>query len=461
MTEEVAEAGVEVAEKAVEDVMDPGAPPTPSTDAIIYVPGLAQRLLDQGIDNIGRKMIGALERNSEDPADRYKLVDKGEISYRDEYASGVRSLVREDAAGDRVVADLYELRYHQTLNKSFEDRSLLGKCLVVLMNLVGAIPAYGRAWRAKGKSKAEKAQLLIAAAMLFLIAGYFLVLVVTAAATAVQLLGLEQTAGEASQVTRAVAPDNASSPVQNAAAEAGHAAPATGVLPWLQALVVLVAGLGALSRESLKELLSEAATGVVATLGYLQMADRKQSVVGQLTALLEQLLERESPYRRVHLVTYSFGSVIALDALFPQHQPAAHLSRLDSLVTIGCPFDMIRIFWPEYFARRQSRDGVPEHWYNIYSRFDLLSSNFRDDDQEAAADRALPVTGRTDAESVGPENFAYDIGIQMGRYQILGMLTVRGLQVHRLYWEGSGVTEMSCFDLVVPALLASAEGPDV
>ncbi|MEN8178259.1 MAG: hypothetical protein ABFS39_06510 [Pseudomonadota bacterium] len=453
-------------------------------DAVIYIPGLAVNQLSQDIETIGNKIAGSLERNSEEIGDAFVLKDGVEEDYADGHRTRIRQIQVTTGEEVRTVADLYELNYRGCIRKSFEERSLLGKCLTVLVMLFGSTPAFIRAAVQPGKTIAEKAQLFFAGAILGLMALYFFLLLVTAIGTLT--LGVGET--QLQTGIPGVAVSNPNQPVQletqaegdpanDAAEQSGSDAAQPSLqerdelaagwnrlvawFPFLQGLIVIVAAVGALRKESLKEVISEAATEFVTAVGYIQAAERKQSVNGQLNALLEYILEKKPGYRKVHIVGYSFGSLIALDCLFPRYKPALHLNRVDSLVTIGCPFDMVRIFWPEYFTRRQAPAQSNMQWFNIYSRYDVLGSNFRNDDQEQDAESLFEVKegGGQSAESstapvrLSPRNIAYDLGMEMGKYPLATVLTFKGFRAHQLYWEGRGVSELSCFDLVMPSLL--------
>ncbi len=84
----------------------------------------------------------------------------------------------------------------------------------------------------------------------------------------------------------------------------------------------------------------------------------------------------DEPYTSVHIVAFSFGSVVSLDLLFPHSRPGARIGTIKNLVSIGCPFDIIRTYWPAYFKDRQKKSNVPEKWVNIYASLDVFGSNY-------------------------------------------------------------------------------------
>ena len=70
---------------------------------------------------------------------------------------------------------------------------------------------------------------------------------------------------------------------------------------------------------------------------------------------------------------------------------ARALSTVKNLVTIGCPFDMVRTYWPNYFINRQRQSNAPVQWINIYAPLDVFGSNFRDDDKTDDAEQGIVV----------------------------------------------------------------------
>ena len=160
-----------------------------SRDAVIFIPGLGDGLLYQDIETIGNKIAGALERNSEEVRDAFVLKDGVEEDYADDHRTRIRQIQVTSGDEVRTVADLYELNYRGCIRKSFDERTLLGKCLTVLLMLFGTTPAFVRAAVQPGKTAAEKIQLFFAGLILGLVALYFFLLLATAAGTIAVSLG--------------------------------------------------------------------------------------------------------------------------------------------------------------------------------------------------------------------------------------------------------------------------------
>ena len=68
--------------------------------------------------------------------------------------------------------------------------------------------------------------------------------------------------------------------------------------------------------------------GLLALIYYMRLGERRQVLTGQLAALLEHAVQKpEVEYRRIDIVAYSFGTVIAMDALFPVGRPPGGVSH--------------------------------------------------------------------------------------------------------------------------------------
>jgi hypothetical protein len=101
---------------------------------------------------------------------------------------------------------------------------------------------------------------------------------------------------------------------------------------------------------------------------------------GQLRSLIEKL--HEENYDEIYLVSYSFGALLAYDALFPrtelQLDPQNRYSKVSKLITVGFPYDLITIFSPKYYSSRgcNLRDGVALSWLNVFLKTDAFATEF-------------------------------------------------------------------------------------
>ena len=184
-------------------------------------------------------------------------------------------------------------------------------------------------------------------------------------------------------------------------------------LPFAAAVLALVASL----PQSWRSALTSSTDYMLAFFSYVAAGVQRDAAVGTLASFMTQLVEGER-YERIHIVAYSIGSVIALDAVFPTSPPIQVFRKLDTLTTIGCPGDIIQTFWDDYFQERYNLAGVPRRWINIFIPSDLLASNF--------------IFGNYDAET--PEE-----AIEQRRQRLFGFVQdTRGLKkvIRKFQWSG-------------------------
>lgn len=234
---------------------------------------------------------------------------------------------------------------------------------------------------------------------------------------------------------------------------------------WSELSLASLVGLGLLSRERGKvtRFFSRLSEELLAFVHYLSFAERRAEITGLVDQRIEELAEAHPGYSRFAVLAYSFGSIVALDAFCPpDEQRARRLARVDTLVTIGSPYDFVLTYWPDYFAGRDPRHRPPALWLNIYSPVDVLGSRF---DKSALRER----TGGSGLEDSfggdgrlahGPtEEVAFRENFVSERLGWLQTFLLVGLRAHSMYWSPRENSERNCLHLVVPRLLAGEVQP--
>jgi hypothetical protein len=291
-----------------------------------------------------------------------------------------------------------------------------------------------------------------------------------------------------------------SPPAPTAPTAGGGAAPATSLPTVPQQIVIVVTGILFLLRPSWKAGVTAMGNTYLYFYYYLGYGRVRPEVVGQFRTLVEKVAElttvvkvqradgtevdQAAPlYERIHVVGYSFGSVVALDSLYPFNQePPGRFSVVDAFVTIACPFDVIRTYFTEYpdppavadpasaarpdppysyFEKRDALPDAPKRWLNIYSLSDVMSSNFRDDERVDVASRGIglrpegtarrqgapqpgPLAPQQNVHFVGPYNAATTT--------FWDLFTLYGIRSHAGYWGQGNEIEVNCFDVIIPWL---------
>jgi len=391
------------------------------TDALLFLPGVGQVAgSDETTLAFAARIASALDHGSLTPRAIFRVKSRVEQARHEvgEHRFLVCQILRVDPDGsERPVLDVYKLDYQNILVKDYEQQSSFRRATVTAFEAGrGALRILGALRRSKAMSARRLLQVLTAFFMWILLSVYFLLLL--ASLLAVLSVGLESvlelnrdaTAPGAGTVLTAVASFSA----------------------WLSGIAILVTVFTSFVPERWKTELVGMGASYVRMNAYLSVNQQRSAILGRFHALLEHIAEKEVPYRRTHVVAYSFGSVVALDALFPPDNfskiplNAPRLEAIDKLVTIGCPFDFIRALWPRYFENRVTVSGAPRAWFNVYTPADAFGSNFRDDDTLGEATVSL-------AEK-SPSNLVYE----QSKYGVLDALSFVALRAHGMYFAPDG-----------------------
>ncbi|HTP09992.1 MAG TPA: hypothetical protein VMP08_17165 [Anaerolineae bacterium] len=406
-------------------------------DAVIFIPGLGN-WHEQSVDDIARRIAVSLDRNAHSSAAQFKLqpeakeeeyVSDGDLARR----SRVRTITRKDAAPEVPVLDVYEFDYQPILTRKYEHLNPVMQSVRLFSLLALNLPRLIKASRSRAKSGSAKAQFYMAVLIVSLLIVYMAFLFIAAAGV------IGQAIVQAAQTVGVISP----------AAAPASGAPAPLYLGTLQSIVILVAAVQALWPK-LREALLQGALTYTCVIEYITYGERRDVIAGQFLDLLEHLAEK-GQYRQIHVIAYSFGSIIAIDALFPANQKASdRYSLIQTLSTIGCPYDLVRMIWPTYFEDRYGKLDWPQRWLNVYSPLDALASDFYDHDhKKGSSEKALQLA---EGGERMPQNLVYRSGSV--QFSPLAALALQGIRAHADYWEAEYESEVSCFTDIVQTLYA-------
>ena len=430
-------------------------------DAILFIQGAGSEKLNQHIDVIARRFRDALERQTQPAEIQFKIIGAPEEKYGEIYRTPIRTITHSvgGKGAPQPVADIYVLDYRDTLTKRFDGYNPLIKILVMFSTMAALFPRVICSLGKDAKDLRDKLQLITMGGIMLALVAYTGILMSALVMTITQLPELQTEVPQwiDSTYKNFITPisrdeskkSNGTEALQRSKEEKKQKGAKLGLL---QSMVVILTGLGLFKRKSLKEEISNIATVFVCAGNYLRLADCKPEVVGQATALLEHIAEKKEKYRSVHIVAYSFGSLVALDVVFPHSRPGARLDTISTLVTIGCPFDLVRMYWPEYFTQRRVHEHACPKWINVYAPLDVYGSNFRDDMHIGEAEKGIDVISDTAAVFKPAVNISYVVGMQTGQLNAFDVLTIKGVKIHNLYWSDGEAPEISCFDDITAEL---------
>ncbi|TAF08828.1 MAG: hypothetical protein EAZ75_10090 [Flavobacteriia bacterium] len=174
---------------------------------------------------------------------------------------------------------------------------------------------------------------------------------------------------------------------------------------------------------------------------YIQYGEQSQIIQGNFDALVEYIVENEEN-PTVHLHTYSFGSIIALDALFPiGTEPCNNiLNNIKLLITVGAPYEFIDSYYPNFYSGRTDKMCQQIEWINVYSTLDAFASNFRKDNKSGKAQ--FGIKGKKEV----PINLNYEIA-RKEKCNVFSFLTLKHITMHQSYWDDSK-SGQSCTRLI-------------
>jgi len=462
----------------------PSPAPTGGTlngTAILYVPGIHHENPERELDILAQKLARALDQHAADGRPTF-FVEPCQVPLGNRTRTGCRLLRRDSAGGaGETVADLFELNYRDTLLEPYRKQNALAKILTVMLALAVMLPAACWRWfrpRLRNPLRTTSQRGHVAYA-LFLLACVVLYLVVLTSAGVKVLLGAAAdrpaalTQGDAVTV-KATSPGSGPpslSPAEPAATTNAPAAsipsswrrpmgrllaPVEALWHWATGsdsrLFVLLTSVALLVGPGLRDRIKRSAEQTVALGLYFGLGLRRPQLLGGFDEAIEAL-GGQAGYTRCCVIAYSFGSILALDALFPPcERRAARLDRIETLITIGSPHDLILTYWPRYFDGRHPGHPAPRSWVNVYLPADVLSSRFNREPGAPPTTSGSPDAGlaqRPTAElaflEVQPDE----------RLGFLGWISLLGLRSHSMYWSAEEDQERSCLGLFVAELFPS------
>jgi hypothetical protein len=178
----------------------------------------------------------------------------------------------------------------------------------------------------------------------------------------------------------------------------------------------------------------------------IRFIENDKVVADSISEQLNQALDGLGPSGwkgPVHLLGYSFGSLVLFETMFPRTRALRGYpppTKISSLVTIGCPLDVVRLFKPNYVADREARDPALG-WTNVFNEADIFASNLTDHDDKSQG------AGSVTIGAVTPVSVRYT-DQEIGILQILA-----SGKTHSGYWAKG---RANCFGNLVPTLVPPA-----
>ncbi len=423
--------------------------------AILYLPPIHHEQPERELETIGQKIAVALDMHGIRGEPRYRAEAEQTLLAGQKVTRCrlLRQQGNEDAAAE-TIAHLFKFDYRPELLSWQHERGAPTRFLIALLSFVVAFAVVVWRWMRPGhkvKTVAQRAQTVYAFACLALLGGYLALLILTAYLTLTQGAAAAVFARPAGTNTvAAAAPVTVDAATKNADAEQWGAfferwlvdlPQQTANQAGAARIFVVLAFLGAAFGPAFTRQAAAMTRSTIAMCFYLSLGFKKPQLLGALDQWVEQIMESEQ-YDECVVLAYSFGTVLAFDALFPPSEiRAARLSEIRTLVTVGSPHDLILTYWPRYFDKRSASHRPPANWINVFLPADLLSTRFLDRKTESTPLPHLPNREAAFREGYGDEALG-----------LLGWITLLGLRAHTMYWSNDNERERNSLGLVIADL---------
>jgi hypothetical protein len=420
-------------------------------EAIIFIAPLGAGFVDKSMKNIAYRMALALDRNAKTATVKFEIEIKNEplvskaSKGKDEDENQIYSICKKANDEKMAFIDLYGLDYNKSLIRDYEESNLFIKTLRLFLaiftnshRLIPVLLSFNRK-NFKAKTFSAKLQFVFGVAILCLLIIYvFSLFLAIYNVVFIQFSGLKIKIFSAFLSWK---PINVT----------------LNMLIKISPVVVLLVSFLELFKPNLKEIFAKSSIEFVSVIDYLSLGIHRDVINGKLADLVEYIVEKQI-YQNIHIISYSFGAIVAIDSLFPSgRQPGERFNNVNTLVTIGCPFDFLRVFWPGYFNKRQGLIDSPKRWLNIYSPVDIFASNFRDDSKNCEAEKTVNLTNLQDDVKLKPKNIVYSCGLEIEELSFWAWLTLMGIRAHTMYWEPQFESEISCFDILIPKMYENSD----
>lgn len=381
----------------------------------IYIPGLASELSNCSMDSYIKNFMKALDKNDPDKNNQYNLkFEKVTFDGFEETTFNVGAIYRQQkdlSNTSEVLYKMYELDYENEFTANFKNSNVFKQSLLLFWGLFKMTPVFIRSFfYGPGLNRKQRYQSF-----------YFFIIMILVALFTVMLFP--------SLIT--LVADNISS----FKAYLKNIVPASFIsymhtIKSFSKTLIAVTGVIAVFFPLVQKIIAITAMEYLCVHYYLKYGEGKQTLTGKLSLLVEKIAEQEN-YESFEIHAYSFGSIIAIDTLFPKNSQNVDLrikKEITHLTTVGCPFDFLRVYYKHYFENRNQNQTQIKEWVNVKSALDVLSSNFRNDSLEMNSDPLLSPGG------ISIKNIDFEI-IDVNHINWLDYVFLLSFKTHRMYWE--------------------------
>jgi hypothetical protein len=390
----------------------------------IYISGLGQSFVNETVEKYAQRLKN--EMSFDTNGVEYEIKTE-KVVYTNERESTVVSIYENNGEAERLVYKFYDFKYHEILTEKFNSYSLVLKNFWLLVLVIRKVPlVLKRLFRPN--SYTHPYQMLYFFIIFFIIA--FTIILMLPATLSV----ITNFLGEAHTNDFIIGLKDFFGIKQIPLVSVGFLDGLSKVIVGFTALVLLI-----LPKANV--LIPNLATEFVCANDYIHHGMQKQLLLGNLEHLVEYIVENEDDCK-IHFHTYSFGSIIALDYIYPFGNKLSANAEFfaEALITIGTPFEFVKSYYPNYYQNRLTTYGDKLHWLNVYSIADALATNFRKDSEQGEAEFGI------DKQAKKPFNINYEVSA-INKYSLANFIMLHSIKVHGMYWDAK-TNGQSCLRLI-------------
>lgn len=380
----------------------------------IYIAGLGQSTTKESVEKYAARYIKELEYSTSG-INYYTKVEK--IYYNEDQSSLAVRIFQHPkeqpkSEKDTLLYSFYDFEYNELLNQKFQNKNLLFKNIALLLLVIRKFPRIiASLFKKTTYTKGGQTFYMFVVFLIMALAILFLLPSMLSFTKDFQLTDEYKIKTTIEYI----------------------ASLSIVTIPLTTILILFI-------PES-TNLLTKVAAEFTTIDNYIQYGEQSQIIQGNFDALVEYIVENEEN-PNIHLHTYSFGSIIALDALFPiGTEPCTNiLNNIKLLITVGAPYEFIDSYYPNFYSERTDKMSQQIEWINVYSTLDAFASNFRKDNKSGKAQ--FGIKGKKEV----PINLNYEIA-RREKYNLFSFLTLKHITMHKSYWDDSK-SGQSCTRLI-------------
>lgn len=386
----------------------------------IYISGLGQSVTNESAEKYTERLKNELMVNTQG---KEFEVKKEKIKYREDRESTIYSIC-DKTTPNNPVYKIYDFKYHEILTAKFNSYSLIVKNLWLFLLVLRKFPLI--LTRLFIRSSYNRPMQTVYVFMIFLIiASAVLIMLPATAEVIASFLKKQENLETIAAFKKRVGIEHLQ----------------LDFFEKLSLAIVPITAMLLLIVPNANNLLSNLATEFVCANDYMQRGSQKAVIQGNLEFLVDYISEHEENCR-IHLHAYSFGSILALDYVYPYGNNPSRNAELfcEAIITIGTPFEFVNSYYPKFYKNRRMELGDKLHWLNVYSIADALGTNFRKDAKIGDAQFGIQ------ADSLKPANLNYEVSAHNPN-SIIDFISLYSVRVHGMYWDPQAEGK-SCLGLI-------------